>query len=73
MIRHALVRCAWDPDAGVWFVQETDIPGLITEAATLDALRAKLPGMIQDLIEGESEIELDIIAYAHDRVRVEAA
>ncbi|MDB5647251.1 DUF1902 domain-containing protein [Methylobacterium sp.] len=73
MLRHAVIRCSWDPDAGVWFVQETDIPGLVTEAPTLDVLRAKLPGMVRDLIDEDSEIELDLIAYAHDRVRVEAA
>lgn len=73
MIRHAVIRCAWDEEAGMWFVQETDIPGLVTEAATLDALRAKLPGMVRDLLDEDGEIELDLIAYAHDRVRVEAA
>ncbi|WP_430913319.1 DUF1902 domain-containing protein [Methylobacterium sp. sgz302541] len=75
MLRHAVIRCAWDDEAGVWFVQESDVPGLITEAETLDALRKKLPGLIQDLldVEATAEIEVDLIAYAHDRVRVEAA
>ncbi|NEU10890.1 DUF1902 domain-containing protein [Methylobacterium sp. BTF04] len=73
MIRHAVIRCAWDADANVWFVQDTDIAGLVTEAPTLEALRAKLPGMVRDLVDDEIEIELDLIAYAHDRVRVEAA
>ncbi len=73
MIRHAVIRCAWDSDASVWFVQETDISGLVTEAPTLDALRAKLPGMVRDLVDDDVEIELDLIAYAHDRVSVEAA
>lgn len=75
MIRHAVIRCAWDNEAGVWFVQESDIPGLVTEAPTLEALRRKLPIMMQDLLDvtTTTEIELDLIAYAHDRVRVEAA
>ncbi|MCJ2035073.1 DUF1902 domain-containing protein [Methylobacterium sp. J-068] len=51
MVQSAVIRCAWDPEAGVWFVQETDVPGLVTEAATLRALCAKLPGMIRDLVE----------------------
>ncbi len=75
MHRHAVIRCAWDEEAGVWFVNESDIPGLVTEAPSLEALRLKLPGMIQDLldVEATTEIEVDLIAYAHDRVTVEAA
>lgn len=75
MIRHAVIRCAWDDDAGVWFVQETDIPGLVTEAPTLDALRLKLPEMMQDLLDldAPTDIEIDLIAHAHSRIRVEAA
>jgi hypothetical protein len=75
MTRHAVVRCAWDPDAAVWYVSESDVPGLATEAASLDALRLKLPGMIQDLLEDvqDGDLEVDLIAYAHDRVRVGAA
>lgn len=75
MNRRVVVRCAWDDEADVWFVQESDVPGLVTEADTLEALRRKLPGMIQDLLEVETamDIEVDLIAYAHDRVRVQAA
>ncbi|MBK3401644.1 DUF1902 domain-containing protein [Methylorubrum populi] len=75
MSRHVVVRCAWDDEADVWFVQESDVPGLVTEADTLEALRRKLPEMIQDLLEVETamDIEVDLIAYAHDRVRVQAA
>jgi hypothetical protein len=75
MIRYAVIRCAWDGEAGVWFVQDTDIPGLVTEAPTLDALRGKLPGMVRDLLDDEAdvEIELDLIAHSHDRIVVNAA
>ena len=75
MIRHAVIRCAWDDGAGVRFVQDLEIPGLVSDAPTLDALRRKLPIMKQDLLDATvaTEIEQDLIAYAHDRVRVEAA
>lgn len=47
----------------------------MTEAPTLDILRGKLPGLIQDLldVDAATDVEVDLIAYAHDRVRVEAA
>ncbi|MCJ2144678.1 DUF1902 domain-containing protein [Methylobacterium sp. E-066] len=75
MTRHAVVRCAWDEEATVWYVSESDVPGLATEAESLDVLRRKLPGMIQDLLQdGQGgDVEVDLIAYAHDRVRVGAA
>ena len=76
MRRYAVVRATWDEEAKVWFVEESDIPGLATEAETLEALRRKIPALIQDLLEGAAdrpdEIELDFIAYAHDRVRFAA-
>jgi len=52
-----------------------EISGLVTDAPTVDALRRKLPIMKQDLLDATvaTEIEQDLIAYAHDRVRVEAA
>ena len=41
----------WDPDAGVWVATTRDLRGLVSEAQTIDALRAKLPGMVLDLLE----------------------
>ena len=76
MRRHAVIRCAWDDEAGVWYVEASDVAGLVTEAPTLDALRAKVPDMVRDLLADEAdrpdEIEIDLIAYAHDRVRTAA-
>ena len=76
MRRYAVVRVAWDEEASVWYVEDTDIPGLAAEAATLDELRGKVPVIIRDLLEDEAdrpdEIEVDLIAYAHDRVRTAA-
>jgi len=76
MRRYAVVRIAWDEEARFWYVEESDIPGLATEADTLEELRRKIPTIIQDLLEDErnrpDEIEIDFIAYAHDRVRIAA-
>lgn len=73
---YVVIRVAWDADAKVWFVEESDVAGLATEADTLDALRSKLPGMIADLLEDApgrpTEIEMDIIAHSRERVRLAA-
>ena len=76
MRRHVVVRAAWDDEARVWYVDESDVPGLATEADTLEELRRKIPIIIQDLLEDRPDrpdsIELDLIAYAHDRVNLAA-
>ena len=51
MARPIVVHADWDPDAGVWVATTRDLRGLVTEAETMEALRAKLPGMIRDLLE----------------------
>jgi hypothetical protein len=70
MARPIVVHADWDPDAGVWVATTRDLRGLVTEAETMEALRAKLPGMIRDLLE-EYEISdppasIEIIARASD-------
>jgi predicted RNase H-like HicB family nuclease len=51
MARPLVVTADWDPEAGVWVATTRDLRGLVTEAETIEALRAKLPGMILDLLE----------------------
>jgi predicted RNase H-like HicB family nuclease len=70
MARPIVVHADWDPDAGVWVATTRDLRGLVTEAETIEALRAKLPGMIRDLLE-EYEISdlpasIEIVARASD-------
>jgi predicted RNase H-like HicB family nuclease len=45
------VNCRWDDEAGVWYVAESDVPGLATEAETLEQLEQKLAVMIPELLE----------------------
>ena len=73
-----VVKAAWDPDAGVWWVEHSDLPGLNLEAETLEALRDKLPGAIEDLLEaaghaGKDDVLVEIIAHARTHVKFGAA
>ncbi|WP_204351816.1 DUF1902 domain-containing protein, partial [Klebsiella variicola] len=38
-----VVRATWDNEADVWTAESSDLPGLVTEASSLDELDAKLP------------------------------
>jgi predicted RNase H-like HicB family nuclease len=77
MRRHVVVRAAWDEEAGVWYVEDSDIEGLATEADTLEALRQRLRIVIPDLLSERDDlpgsIEVDLIAYAHDHMTLDAA
>ena len=59
MAQTIVVRATWDPEASVWVAESDDLP-LVTEAPTIAALQAKLPGIIQDLLEVEDGEEVDL-------------
>ena len=45
------VRAEWDAEASVWVATSDDVPGLATEADTVEDLSAKLATMIPELLE----------------------
>lgn len=45
------VRCDWDEEAGVWYVAESDVPGLSVEAETMDQMQQKVMQAALELIE----------------------
>jgi predicted RNase H-like HicB family nuclease len=67
-----IVHADWDPEAAVWVATTQDLRGLVTEAESIEALRAKLPGMILDLLEeggiSDHPASIEIIARASDRL-----
>lgn len=70
MAKSIVVTADWDPEANVWVATSRDLRGLVTEADTVEALRAKLPGMILDLLEEsgttDAPVSIEIIARASD-------
>jgi predicted RNase H-like HicB family nuclease len=70
MARPIVIHADWDPEAAVWVATTQDIRGLVTEADSIELLRAKLPGMILDLLEesGVSDLpaSIEIVARASD-------
>jgi predicted RNase H-like HicB family nuclease len=72
MARPIVIHADWDPDAAVWVATTHDLRELVTEAESIEALRAKLPGMIIDLLEenGISDLpaSIEIIARVSDRL-----
>ena len=54
----------------MWVATTGDLRGLVTEADSIEALRAKLPGMVLDLLEEEGAADLpasiEIVAHASE-------
>ena len=44
------IHAQWDADAAVWVAESDDVPGLVTEAETFEALTAKLRILIPELL-----------------------
>ena len=44
------VRAEWDEEAGVWVAESGNLPGLVTEAETVELLFEKLRVMVPELL-----------------------
>ena len=71
------VTCHWDEDAGVWYVAESDVPGLATEAATVEKMDRKLRTLIPELLELNrsgtgAPVPFELIARKHSTLRKSA-
>jgi hypothetical protein len=51
MQRVFTVKAEWDEDAGVWYVSDSDVPGLATEAPTVEELEARILAIVPDLVD----------------------
>jgi hypothetical protein len=51
MALNCSVEAFWDPEAAVWVATSETVPGLATEAPTIEALMDKLRVMIPELVQ----------------------
>lgn len=61
------VRAGWDDEANVWVATSDDVPGLATEADTLEALSVKLNTMVPELLDANGypnggEVPFELLA-----------
>jgi predicted RNase H-like HicB family nuclease len=54
------IKAEWDPEASVWVATSDDLPGLVTEAETVEALQQKLSVMIPDLLEANGSTAAEV-------------
>jgi predicted RNase H-like HicB family nuclease len=51
------IRAEWDAEAEVWVATSDDVPGLATEAETIELLSAKLETMIPELLDANGHLD----------------
>lgn len=69
-----IVKAAYDAEAGVWYVESSDVHGLRIEGATLEGLVERLPGAIADLLDDQplNDRPIEVIAHASTRLGLAA-
>ena len=67
-----VVRLTWDNDAGVWVATSDDIPGLVLESGSFDALLERIRFAAPELLalngSGKSALNLSFVADRHERI-----
>jgi hypothetical protein len=70
-MRVAVVKAAHDDEAGVWYVEHSDVEGLHVEGENFEAFCRNVASAVGDLVEG-GEAQIEIIAHASMRAGVAA-
>jgi hypothetical protein len=73
-----VIDAEWDDEAEVWVATSEDIPGLVTEADTLEELASRLRAVVPELLrangvvlgDGVDEIPISLLARRHDKIRL---
>ncbi len=55
-MRKYLVTAQWDEEAGVWVATSDDIPGLVSEAKTIDDLVKRVVAVAPELLEDNAHL-----------------
>lgn len=55
-MKKLLVIAQWDNEVGVWVATSDDIPGLVTEASSLDELMERVLAVAPELLEDNAHL-----------------
>ena len=56
-----VVVCAWDDEAKVWYIQESEVPGLSIEAATREVMNNRIVQVIPELLRLNAHLSAEEI------------
>jgi predicted RNase H-like HicB family nuclease len=78
MEKALFIRAEWDDEAAVWVATSDDVPGLVAEAETAEALLIKLRSLIPELLEANGypdvgEVPFEVFSRRFDVAHRQAA
>ena len=62
-------KCIWDEEAKVWVADSDDIPGLVLESGSLDALMERIKIAASELIELNQLPQNSMIHYVSEKTQ----
>lgn len=66
------IKLTWDPDVCVWIAESDDVPGLVMESGSFDALIERLRFTVPELLElnGSTKfpLRMSFISERHEQV-----
>lgn len=67
-----VIHLVWDNDADVWVATSDDIPGLVLESGSFDALLERIRFAVPELLElnhtNKQPLELTFVSERHERI-----
>lgn len=57
------IRAEWDDEACVWVATSDDVPGLVTEAETLESLSTKLQSLVPELLDANGHVGAEDVPF----------
>jgi len=72
------IQARWDSEGGVWVAESEDVPGLVAEAESPNALAKKLRVLIPELLELNGALEAGgdpvefVVRYEHQETGIAA-
>ena len=74
MKNNYLIKFTWDNEADVWIATSDDVPGLVLEHGSFDALVERVRIAVPELLAIDSELQDDIAleyaTYRHERLAI---
>ena len=68
------IKIRWDDEAGVWYATSDDVPGLVLESGSFDALVERVRHAVPELLElnrdNRSEVILTFVSTRMERVAI---
>lgn len=78
MTKQYFVKAEWDAEAGVWYIADTDVPGLVAEAETLEGLGREVCELVPEMLELNAHLldddaphpDVPISLIAHQEMKI---